>query len=62
MEIDVNQMEQVFVNILLNAVDALHEIKDTTYEKRINVDTEVSDDTVVISFSDKSFKSSIFMI
>jgi signal transduction histidine kinase len=47
-----DQMEQVFVNILLNAVDALHEIKDTMYEKRIDVETAVAKDTVVITFSD----------
>jgi PAS domain S-box-containing protein len=47
-----DQMEQVFVNILLNAVDAIHEVKDTTHKKRINVETAVADDTVVITFSD----------
>ncbi len=47
-----DQMEQVFVNILLNAVDALHEIKDQEHQKRIEVETAVTDDTVVITFSD----------
>jgi PAS domain S-box-containing protein len=47
-----DQMEQVFVNILLNAVDAIHEVKDTTHNKRINVETAVADDTVIITFSD----------
>jgi PAS domain S-box-containing protein len=47
-----DQMEQVFVNILLNAVDAMNELKDRKQQKRIEVETAVVDENVVMSFSD----------
>jgi len=47
-----DQMEQVFVNILLNAVDAILEVKDQNYQKRIEVETALANDNVVITFSD----------
>jgi PAS domain S-box-containing protein len=47
-----DQMEQVFVNILLNAVDAIHEVKDEKQQKRIEVETAVIDENVVITFFD----------
>jgi PAS domain S-box-containing protein len=47
-----DQLEQVFVNILLNAVDAILETKDQKHHKRIEVETAVANDTVVITFSD----------
>lgn len=47
-----DQIEQVFVNIVLNAVDAIHEKNDTGNEKQIKIESSVVDDEVVITFSD----------
>ncbi len=45
-----DQVQQVFVNILLNAVDAIDE--SNKYEKVISISSEVDDDLVVIQFKD----------
>jgi len=47
-----DQLEQVFVNILLNAVDAINEVKDEKKEKRLSIESALSDDEVVITFTD----------
>lgn len=47
-----DQLEQVFVNILLNAVDAIHEVKDEKKEKRISIESALSENETVIIFSD----------
>jgi signal transduction histidine kinase len=48
----VDQLEQVFVNILLNAVDAINEVKDEKKEKRISIESAFSQDEVIITFND----------
>lgn len=48
----VDQLEQVFVNILLNAVDAINEVKDEMKEKRISIESALSKDEVIITFND----------
>ncbi len=45
-------LEQVFVNILLNAVDAINEFKDDKKEKRISIETALSEDEAIITFTD----------
>ncbi len=47
-----DQLEQVFVNILLNAVDAINDIKDENIAKQINIESAFSVDEVVITFTD----------
>jgi PAS domain S-box-containing protein len=47
-----DQLEQVFVNILLNAVDAINEIKEKKKEQRISIESSLSEDEVVITFTD----------
>jgi signal transduction histidine kinase len=47
-----DQLEQVFVNILLNAVDAINDIKDEKIEKRISIESAFYDDEVIITFTD----------
>jgi len=47
-----DQLEQVFVNILLNAVDAMNDLKNMTRDKSINIESFFSDDEVVITFTD----------
>ncbi|OGU77262.1 MAG: hypothetical protein A2V93_10405 [Ignavibacteria bacterium RBG_16_34_14] len=48
-----DQIEQVFINILLNAVDSFAEpIAKNKKEKRIEITTELKDDFVNITFSD----------
>ena len=47
-----DQLEQVFVNILLNAVDAINDIKDENIVKQINIESAFSADEVVITFTD----------
>ena len=46
-----DQIQQVFVNILLNSVDAISETNNKTNHK-IEVKTEVVNDNVIITFSD----------
>jgi len=47
-----DQLEQVFVNILLNAVDAINEVKDEKKEKRISIESALSEDEAIIIFTD----------
>jgi PAS domain S-box-containing protein len=47
-----DQLEQVFVNILLNAVDAINEVKDEKKEKRISIESALSKDEAIITFND----------
>lgn len=46
-----DQLEQVFVNILLNAVDAINEVTEDR-EKSISVESFYADDEVIITFID----------
>jgi PAS domain S-box-containing protein len=47
-----DQLEQVFVNILLNAVDAINELKDSKKENRIMIESAMIKDEAVITFTD----------
>jgi len=47
-----DQLEQVFVNILLNAVDAINDVKAELKEKKISIDSALSEDEVIITFTD----------
>lgn len=47
-----DQLEQVFINILLNAVDAINEVKDEKKEKRISIESALSKDEAIITFTD----------
>jgi len=47
-----DQLEQVFVNILLNAVDAINDLKNKTEEKRISIESALYEDEAVITFTD----------
>ena len=47
-----DQLEQVFVNILLNAVDAINEFKDDKKDKRISIETALAEDEAIITFTD----------
>ena len=47
-----DQLEQVFVNILLNAVDAINEVTDQSKEKSIIIESALADDHAVITFAD----------
>ncbi len=47
-----DQIQQIFVNIMLNAVDAIAEIDIDHGGKRISVKSDVDDDNVIITFSD----------
>ena len=46
-----DQLEQVFVNILLNAVDAINEVMEDR-EKSITVESALSEDEAIITFTD----------
>ena len=46
-----DQLEQVFVNILLNAVDAINEAKEQR-EKNISIESSFVEDAAVITFND----------
>jgi PAS domain S-box-containing protein len=47
-----DQLEQVFVNILLNAVDAINELNDAKKENMISIESAMIDDEAVITFTD----------
>jgi len=47
-----DQIEQVFLNILINAVDAITEMNSNDREKRIDVESFISDNEVVITITD----------
>jgi PAS domain S-box-containing protein len=47
-----DQLEQVFVNILLNAVDAINEVTDEKKEKRISIESALSKDEAIFTFTD----------
>ena len=47
-----DQIQQVFVNILINAVDAISEQPDKRLEKRIFVSTDKDEDDIIIIFED----------
>ena len=47
-----DQIQQVFVNILLNAVDAIQEKKDDTSRNKIVVKSFIEDESVIINFTD----------
>jgi C4-dicarboxylate-specific signal transduction histidine kinase len=47
-----DQLEQVFVNIVLNAIDAINEIKNEKHEKRISIESALVEDEAVITFTD----------
>jgi len=47
-----DQIQQVFLNILINAVDAITDLKTNSNSKCIDVTSTVENDTVVLTFSD----------
>jgi len=47
-----DQIQQIFVNILLNAVDAISENKNNNKKDKIFVNSSMNDDEVIISFED----------
>ena len=47
-----DQIQQVFVNILLNAVDAISELDGTRAKNEIAIKSDIDDEDVVITFSD----------
>jgi histidine kinase len=47
-----DQIQQVFVNILLNAVDAIVEKKKLTTTEKISVKSECDGDDLTLSFTD----------
>ena len=47
-----DQIQQVFVNILINAVDAIAELPDKNLEKKISVSTDKDEDDIIIIFED----------
>ncbi len=47
-----DQIQQIFVNILLNAVDAIAEKEDSHKVKKITTKSEISEENVIIVFSD----------
>jgi len=47
-----DQIEQVFVNILLNAVDAIMEEKTNSSDKHISVESSLADDQIILTFTD----------
>ncbi len=46
-----DQIQQIFVNILINAVDAIAENEDSSV-KRISVESDIDEDNVIIIFND----------
>jgi PAS domain S-box-containing protein len=47
-----DQIQQIFVNILLNAVDAISENIENNKKNKISVLSNINDDEVIISFND----------
>ena len=47
-----DQIQQVFVNILINAVDAISEQTDYRIEKKISVSSDKDEDDIIIIFED----------
>ncbi len=47
-----DQIEQVFVNILLNAVDAMNDSKTINPNKEIIIESSLSDNQVILTFED----------
>ena len=47
-----DQIQQVFVNILINAVDAISEQTDPELEKKISVSSDKDEDDIIIIFED----------
>ncbi len=47
-----DQIQQVFVNILLNAVDAIDEYKESGKQHKITIESSITDENVIISFTD----------
>jgi PAS domain S-box-containing protein len=47
-----DQLQQVFLNILINAVDAIYEVNDDNKAKRINVTSKLENENVILTFSD----------
>lgn len=47
-----DQIQQIFVNILLNAVDAIAEYNDTHIQHRISVKSNLNEENVIITFAD----------
>ncbi len=47
-----DQIQQIFVNILLNAVDAIAELSAEVNPKRIEVSSDILDDMVILTFKD----------
>jgi signal transduction histidine kinase len=47
-----DQIQQIFVNILLNAVDAIAEFSDIHIQHRISVKSDINEENVIIIFAD----------
>ena len=47
-----DQIQQIFVNILLNAVDAIAEYGQAKIQHKISINSSLNDDNVIISFKD----------
>ena len=47
-----DQLEQVFVNMVLNAVDAINDLKANKKEKRISIESAIVENEVIITFAD----------
>lgn len=47
-----DQMEQVFLNILLNAVDAINEKEVKEFKRKISLGSSINDDHVIIKITD----------
>jgi PAS domain S-box-containing protein len=52
LEIIPDQLQQVFLNILINAVDAISEDKNQNKTKRINVTSDIENENVILTFTD----------
>ncbi len=47
-----DQIQQIFVNILLNAVDAISETNSSHIQQKISINSNLNEDNVIISFRD----------